>query len=200
MLFTRIVTFLFPVAILAVPTGEPATKGNLCQPVSYILTEYTLAKSPSYYFVSFNVQSSYTTDTRADDQVEVGANCEADGTEIHSSGNECNIAGERTKSLVFDLRARSGDANYRLHHKWQCNGAIWASENDIKLPSLDCQADGDGTNNKTLKCTSKPIIFTPQNIRMVDEKESDKTKAANSHVEPTTKSTDCPKCKATGSL
>ena len=122
MLFTTIAALLFPVAILAVPAGKPAAGDDQCLPVSYTLTEYTSTRSLSYVFVSFNVQSSYTIDSRVDDAVKAGANCEADGAEILSSGNECNIAGEKVDNLIFGQRDGSSDASYRIRHEWQCNG------------------------------------------------------------------------------
>lgn len=122
MLFTTVAALLFPVAILAAPAGKPDTDDEHCKPISYTLTEYVIAQSQSYYFVSFNVRSSYTTNSQAIDRVTAGANCEADGMEIRSGGNLCNMAGKRFNDLVFDLRAESGDTSYRLYHKWQCNG------------------------------------------------------------------------------
>ncbi|KAH6611963.1 hypothetical protein C7974DRAFT_323981 [Boeremia exigua] len=204
MLCTTVAALLFPVAVMAFPAAKPANGVEVCLPVSYILTEYTIAKSPSYYFVSFNLQSSYTIDARVDDKVEDGANCEADGIEIHSGGNKCNIAGEKIDNLVFDLREGSGDPNYRIQHSWQCNNATWTSLNDIELPSLDCETTGNGKEGETTRCTSKPIIFIPQNGRKLSrddkKKAAGKNEAAKPSASPTIKAADCPKCKISPSI
>jgi hypothetical protein len=121
MLFTTVAALLFPVAIMAVPAQKPAQGDDECSPVSYIMSEYTLTRSPSYAFVSFNVQSTFTVDSRSDDAVTAGANCEADGVDIPKNDNKCNIAIQKTDNLTFDLMEGSGVPSYRIHHQWKCN-------------------------------------------------------------------------------
>ncbi|KZM20540.1 uncharacterized protein EKO05_0011093 [Ascochyta rabiei] len=195
MLFTTVAALLFPVTILAVPAQKPAAGDDKCTPVSYILSDYTLTRSPSFAFVSFNIESAFTVDSPYDDAVESGANCEADGADL-GNDNECNIAGERTDKLVFDVKGSTGDASYRITHNWKCNNATWASVNDIQLPPLDCNAIEDGKDGETVTCHSKPIIFTPQNIRKLSSKDSKKTagKAKGVATMPTAKPSDCPSC------
>lgn len=120
MLFTTVAAVFFPAAVMALPAQKAGTADSICIPVSYILSEYTLSRSPSYNFVSFNIESTYTVDSAVDDPVDAGANCEADGADLGSS-NECNIAGQRTRKLMFDVKGSAGDANYRIAHKWKCN-------------------------------------------------------------------------------
>ncbi|KAJ4337772.1 hypothetical protein N0V95_008251 [Ascochyta clinopodiicola] len=191
MLFTTIASLLFPVVIMAVPAQKPAPGDDKCTPVSYILTDYTLTRSPSFAFVSFNIESTYTVDSQHDDAVESGANCEADGADL-GNDNECNIAGERTSNLVFDVKGSTGDANYRITHHWKCNNGTWASTNDIQLPPLDCNAIEDGKDGETVTCHSNPIIFTPQNARKVPSK--DTKKAAGKATAATAKPSRCPSC------
>ena len=121
MLFTTVAALLFPVAIMAVPAGKPAHGDDQCSPVSYIVSEYQLTRSPNYAFVNFNIESTFTVDSRSDDPVAAGANCEADGVDIPQSDNECNIAGQKTDNLTFDLKEGSGVPNYRIHHQYRCN-------------------------------------------------------------------------------
>ncbi|KAF2626438.1 hypothetical protein BU25DRAFT_98499 [Macroventuria anomochaeta] len=168
MLFTTVAALLFPVAIMAVPAQKPASGDDLCSPVSYILSEYTITHNSDYTFISFNIQSSYTVDSRANDPIKDGANCEADGAVIPNS-NECNIKGKETDDLVFGLRKGSTDASYRIQHEWKCNDATWTSTNDITLPPLSCDAVEDGKNGDTVRCTVKPVIFTPQNVHKLSE-------------------------------
>jgi hypothetical protein len=121
MQFFIIAALLFPAAIMAAPpVHKPASGNDQCLPTTYILSEYILKRSPTYAFVSFNVQTTYTADSDAVDPVQGGANCEADGV-VLSNHNECNIAGGTTSNLVFDLRKSSEEANYRITHQWSCN-------------------------------------------------------------------------------
>ncbi|KAJ8110191.1 hypothetical protein OPT61_g6901 [Boeremia exigua] len=207
MRFATFPALLFPIAItaVAIPAGKPAAGDDQCLPVSYILSEYTLSRSSHYNYVSFNLQSSYTVDTHADDEVQAGANCEADGVEIHSNDNKCNIAGQKVDNLVFDLKDGSDDPSYRIHHEWQCNGATWTSVNEIELPPLDCETIEDNKDGKSIKCTSKPIIFAPQNARKLsddddEKKAAGKVEAAKPAVSHVAKPADCPKCKPSASL
>ncbi|KAF9694061.1 hypothetical protein EKO04_007844 [Ascochyta lentis] len=195
MLFTTVAALLFPVVIMAVPAQKPAAGDSQCTPVTYVLSEYTLTRSPSYNFVSFNVESTYTVDSLHDDAVETGANCESDGVDL-GSNNQCNIAGERTNNLVFDVKGSAGDASYRINHKWKCNNATWASTNDIQPPPLDCDTIENGENGETIACHSKPIIFTPQNARKLSDEDSKKaaSKAKAAATKPSAKPSDCPKC------
>ena len=123
MLFTTVAALLFPVAIMAAPPAvRPAAGDDQCLPTTYVLSEYTLKRSPSYTFVSFNVESTYTVDSSHDDPVEDGINCEADGTVI-GDNNECNFRGEKTRKVVFDSYQRedSDVPSYRITHTWECN-------------------------------------------------------------------------------
>lgn len=121
MLCTTFVALLLPIAIMAIPARKPATGDDQCAPVSYTLTEYVREANPDYNFVSFNIQTSYTVDSPAIDLVKAGVNCEADGVTIPSGSIQCNKKGEKLEDLAFMLRGKQSEANYRIHHKWQCN-------------------------------------------------------------------------------
>ncbi len=84
------------------------------------------------------------------------------------------------------------------------SSATWTSVNDIELPPLDCDTIEDGKNGETIRCTSKPIIFAPQNTRKLSDNDKKKAAGKSEVAKPTTppmaKSADCPKCKASSSL
>lgn len=123
MLFTTVAALLFPVAIMAAPpVARPVSGDEHCLPTTYILSEYTLKRSPSYTLVSFNIESTYTVDSRQQDPVEKGINCEADGTVI-GDNNDCNIQGKKTRQVVFDsYQTEDSDVpSYRITHTWKCN-------------------------------------------------------------------------------
>ncbi|KAF3043628.1 hypothetical protein E8E12_001609 [Didymella heteroderae] len=192
MLFTSVAALLFPVAIMAAPASKPAPGDDQCTPVAYTVSEYNRTTNPDYAFVSFNVQSSYIIDSRASDPVKAGVNCEADGAIISSNQFQCNTRGERLDELVCMLRGRQDEDRYRIHHRWQCNNATWESINNFDLLSVPCDHVEDGKNGDTVKCSFKSFVFTPQNVRKL-ENDKKATKAAK----PTAKPSVCsnpPKC------
>lgn len=132
MLFTTVAALVIPVAIMAAPAQKATAGDDQCTPVTYGLSEYTLSRSPSYNFVSFNIESKYPADSIHDDPVDAGANCEADGADL-GSDNQCNIAGVRTSDLMFDVNGGPGDARYRIEHTWKCNKYVSTSHTLLKV-------------------------------------------------------------------
>ncbi|KAF2996679.1 hypothetical protein E8E13_004475 [Curvularia kusanoi] len=169
MLFTKIATSLFPVAIIAAPAHKPQARVDDCVPVTYTLTEYVITASKSFYYVSFNVQSSYTANSPVDDVVSAGVNCEADGAEIPESNNKCSIGGHKFDNVVFDRVGTSGETGYRLHHTWQCNDATWQSTTEVLFDQLNCGNGVDDNHGETVACNSGPVIVQPQNVQKVIE-------------------------------
>ena len=124
MLFTTIAALLFPVAAMAVPTLKPVNRQGECTPVTLTLTEYVVAESPVWNYVSFNAQTQYTANSPADDVLRQGVNCEADGVTIPKGDIQCNIGGHRIDDLTFQLKSTSGGRAYKLDHTWQCDGYV----------------------------------------------------------------------------
>lgn len=134
MLFTTVTAFLFSVAVMAAPARKPATKEGECTPVTLTLTEFVIAESASYNYVSFNANSQYIANSPADDVLRSGVNCEADGVTIPKGDIQCNIGGHRVDDLTFQLLYTSGGRAYKLDHTWQCDGYV-------PQPSLIVQVD-----------------------------------------------------------
>jgi hypothetical protein len=124
MLSTTIAALLFSVAVMAAPALKPHTKEGECTPVTLTLTEFVVAESPVYNYVSFNAHSQYIANSPADDVLRQGVNCEADGMTIPTGDIQCNIGGHRVDYLTFQLLHTSGGRAYKLDHLWQCDGYV----------------------------------------------------------------------------
>lgn len=124
MLFTTVAALLFSSAVMAAPARKPVTKEGECTPVTLTLTEFVIAESASYNYVSFNAHSEYIANSPADDVLRRGVNCEADGVTLPSGDIQCNIGGHRVDDLTFQLLYSPRGRAYKLDHMWQCDGYV----------------------------------------------------------------------------
>ncbi|KAK1909786.1 hypothetical protein P3342_007958 [Pyrenophora teres f. teres] len=157
MRFTSTITAVFASAVIAAPATLNVRDDEICTPVSYTISDYTLTTSSTSGIVDFTFQSAFSVRT-LDDPVQSGAHCGASGVSVPNS-NECQVANRR---LLFDLRGPQEQAYYQIMHTWSCNGSTWMSGNAVRIDPLKCHTEGDKR-----VCTGGPQTFAPQNVRKI---------------------------------
>ncbi|KAF1830031.1 hypothetical protein BDW02DRAFT_602027 [Decorospora gaudefroyi] len=156
MRFTTILSTIFASTALAAPSMSTRSD-EICTPISYTISDYTLTTSPGSSSVTFTMKSIFPADNPTD-PVQQGAHCSGSGPTVPNN-NVCAVANRR---LLFDLRGPQEQAYYQITHTWSCNGATWMSGTALKIEPLTCH-----TEAQKRICTAAPTTFVPGNVRRI---------------------------------